>query len=193
MSRFEKIFVNAPRHAQSSIEFAERMFGHLELHPGWKYLEVGCGAGALSLYVADKYQFEVTGTDVDPDQIKLAQKAAEGEPRIRFLAEDTTDLSFEEGQFDMVVIYNVLHHVSDWRKALMEVHRVLKQGGYFIFCDLVFPQFLVKIARSFVRKYGVTTFEEINEFLIRVGFSAIHCSKSQAHLFRGIEGIFTKR
>ncbi len=42
-------------------------------------------------------------------------------------------LTFKENSFDLVITEDVLEHVVNFRKALSEIHRVLKQGGFHIF------------------------------------------------------------
>jgi ubiquinone/menaquinone biosynthesis C-methylase UbiE len=47
--------------------------------------------------------------------------------------EDIRNLSFPNGFFDLVITEDVLEHVRDYEKALVEIRRVLKQGGHHIF------------------------------------------------------------
>jgi len=47
--------------------------------------------------------------------------------------EDLTNLSFANAEFDLVISCDVLEHIPDYPKALEEIFRVLKKGGYFIF------------------------------------------------------------
>ncbi|MDP1845274.1 MAG: methyltransferase domain-containing protein [Candidatus Moranbacteria bacterium] len=47
--------------------------------------------------------------------------------------EDITKLSFNNGEFDLVISCEVLEHIPDYKKALEEIYRVLKKDGYFIF------------------------------------------------------------
>ncbi len=54
-------------------------------------------------------------------------------------------IDFPDGYFDLVVCNNVLDHVLDAEKGLMEMHRVLKTGGYFVFAqDLTDEEMLHK-------------------------------------------------
>jgi SAM-dependent methyltransferase len=45
---------------------------------------------------------------------------------------DVTDLSFDDDTFDCVICYHVLEHVRDDKKAMLEMYRVLKAGGWAI-------------------------------------------------------------
>jgi SAM-dependent methyltransferase len=78
MSRFETRFVNAPLHSRRVAEAAERRLPVVPYRGRLKYLDVGCGNGTTALHLAAECGFEVTGIDVDPEQIRLALAAAEG-------------------------------------------------------------------------------------------------------------------
>jgi SAM-dependent methyltransferase len=47
--------------------------------------------------------------------------------------EDLTGLTFPDNEFDLVISLEVLEHIPDYKKALAEIYRVLKPGGYFVF------------------------------------------------------------
>lgn len=61
--------------------------------------------------------------------------------------EDLTNLSFRDYEFDVVMSLEVLEHIPDYKKALAEMFRVLKMGGYLI---LTVP-FVANLERSIVR------------------------------------------
>ena len=96
-------------------------------------LDVGCGGGSLSLLFA-RSGFEVIG--VDPDEVAV-QAAVRQADRIGIEASFQTaaaeHLPFGASTFDVVVISEVLEHVSDIDLALDEVYRVLKFGGVLLF------------------------------------------------------------
>lgn len=73
MTNLEKIFVNSPRHSLQVSQHAEKLLKLVEFKAGQKYLDVGCGNGAAPIYLARRYHLDVTGIDVDSDQIRLAQ------------------------------------------------------------------------------------------------------------------------
>ena len=109
-------------------KFAEK------LEPGSQVLDIGCGNGRNSRYLASK-GFQVTGIDISPAQVEIAKKRAEKElPEnpIQFHVADATKLPFQDGQFSAVLYIATLHHLpsADERlKSLIEIFRVLKPGG----------------------------------------------------------------
>jgi len=61
------------------------------------------------------------------EQIELARK---NHTQFQFLIQDAEDLSqFVSESKDVVIIFGVLHHIPNWRKAIDEITRVLKRGG----------------------------------------------------------------
>ncbi len=105
-----------------------------------KVLEVGCGNGFYSCLLS-KLSDEVVASDLeDPtlDQhahgLQNAREmiAAMGFPNIKLQGASIEAIPFPDNSFDMVFASHVLIYLGDKTKALQEVNRVLKPGGYFI-------------------------------------------------------------
>jgi ubiquinone/menaquinone biosynthesis C-methylase UbiE len=139
MSPLEKHFVNAKRHSTRVAQQAEARLQPLEPQPGQRLLDVGCGNGAAIIQLAHAYGLDVTGVDIDPDQIAAAQLAAGESNRMHFLGADATELPFDEHEFDFVYTNKTTHHIRDWPRALAEMARVLKPGGALVYADFVAP------------------------------------------------------
>ncbi len=92
MGRFEKLLVNSPTRTRRVAKHAEKMLYLADFETGQKYLEVGCGNGVAPIYLAEKYGLEVTGIDVDPDQIRVAQERSQHLTNVRFITIDTAKL-----------------------------------------------------------------------------------------------------
>ena len=192
LGRIEKCFMNRPQHAEGTIDRAEKLLRFVSIKEKQNFLEVGCGIGAVSKHIAKKYLLNVTGTDIDPDQIRLAQQNIGNLPNIRFLEADATNLPFQDNDFDVVLSFGVMHHISKWLDALAEINRVLKTGGYFIYWDLVYPKWSANIARLFKDKYGVTTIQDLNLFIANNSFSTIHSSLSKFVIFNHYKAVYQK-
>lgn len=190
MTIIEKWFMNRPQHAQGAINRAEKLLHFIDVKGEQNFLEVGCGNGAVSKYVAKKYLLNVTGIDVDPEQIQLAQDSVGDMPNVRFLGVDATNLPFQDSDFDIVLSFGVMHHISNWLDALGEIRRVLKPEGYFIYADLVYPELMAKLGRSFKHSYGVATMHELNSFIRENNFSTIHTSVTNALVWHHCEFVY---
>lgn len=99
---------------------------------GGKVLELGCGAGDMSLFLAEK-GFEVYGIDISPTAIEWAkEKAAERNLQVDFRVGSVLDLSgFSDNVFDYILDGHCLHCIigEDRKVFLTEALRVLKYGG----------------------------------------------------------------
>lgn len=189
MEEVEKLFVNSSSHSQRINCRAVRLLRHINLKPGQKYLEVGTGSGSTPIYMAQEYGLRVTGVDVDPKQIKIAESNSIGIPYIRFLTVDGVQLPFENNEFDIVSAIEVTRHIPNWQEALAEMLRVLKPRGYFVFADFVFPEWLAPLGQCIVKdKAGVPTLAGLNVLIQEYTLCPIFWAKP----FMQYEGVFQK-
>jgi ubiquinone/menaquinone biosynthesis C-methylase UbiE len=94
-------------------------------------LEVGCGAGYGAVLLSTLRPKSYVGIDLMPEMIVLA-KNQPGLTSAEFLVLDAADMSvFLDQSKDIVVIFDILHHIPEWRQVVRECHRVLKVGGKF--------------------------------------------------------------
>lgn len=98
-------------------------------------LEVGCGAGNLSIYFAEK-GYNCTGIDISETAINWAkEKAQEKSLEIEFVKGDVTNLSFLGNErFDIVIDGRCLHCIigEDRKKFYQQIKNVMKENGRFI-------------------------------------------------------------
>jgi len=88
-----------------------------------RILVVGCGSGLEAAALAQGFQAEVIGIDLDPSfDIRAAEWAD-------LRKGDATHLEFDSGFFDLVYCFHVLEHIPDYQKALSEMARVLRPMG----------------------------------------------------------------
>ena len=161
MTNFEKRFVNRKKKSNGNIKKIQSAFQKIEIQKINTVLELGCGIGFVSTYLAESYNFVIYGTDYDFDQIQIAIKLQPKLEHLHFQVEDATKLSFNDSSFDLVLSQNVFHHIPNWEVAIQEIVRVLRSGGYFIWLDLIFPEIVKKIFKSFVKNYGIYTVNDI--------------------------------
>jgi len=90
-------------------------------------LEIGCGNGYGGHLLNQLEPKSYVGLDVMEEQIKIARQ---NYPQYEFILQDATDLrQFANASKDVVIIFGVLHHIPEWRKAIDEIARVLKPDG----------------------------------------------------------------
>ncbi len=112
---------------------AGAIISHLELHPGMKVLDFGCGPGRLTIPIAK--QIGVSGTITAFD----IQSAMLERVRVKASQENLTNIEFVQGaagegrlgnnQYDRVLLVTVLGEIPDKKTLMKEVFDSLKSGG----------------------------------------------------------------
>jgi ubiquinone/menaquinone biosynthesis C-methylase UbiE len=197
IGKIEKLLVNSEWNKKRRLQSAQKLLSFAGLEGEPDCLEIGCGNGVISKHFAQKYHSEVIGTDVDPEQIELAQEGIKEILNIRFLVADATSLPFEDNRFDVVMSFQVMHHISNWLDAMAEVRRVLKPGGYFIYDDLIYPELLAKLGRFLANRvrmnmYGITTLQDLASFIEKNGFSTLNASSKGGLLGYRFEAVYQR-
>ena len=111
----------------------------LALPAGSRVLDVGCGSGWLSEFLA-RLGYDVTGSDISPDLVRLARERVARVPygvdhetplRCRFVVNDieSAPLGAEFGRFDAVICYDSLHHFEDERAVMRHLAASVAPGG----------------------------------------------------------------
>jgi SAM-dependent methyltransferase len=109
------------------------------VQPGGDVLELGAGSGAMAAEVLGTHPtVRLTATDVDPLMVDTARRRLEpfGDRAVARVA-DATALPFDDGSFDLVLSWVMLHHTVGWETALSEAVRVLRPGGSLVGYDLL--------------------------------------------------------
>ncbi|MEJ2252682.1 MAG: class I SAM-dependent methyltransferase, partial [Candidatus Lokiarchaeota archaeon] len=97
-------------------------------------LDAGCGSGfGLKLIQTEFHPSNLYGFDILPEQILKARKKI---PTAIISIGDITNIKFPASKFDAVFVFTVLHHIPEYPKALKEINRVLKPGGFLLVDDL---------------------------------------------------------
>ena len=106
------------------------------IEKGMKVLEVGCGSGAYTTFVARAVgkEGEVAALDIQPAMLaQLERKLSRPENgdihNVRLYEGSAYALPFGDASFDLAYMITVLPEIPDQARALAEVKRVLKPGG----------------------------------------------------------------
>lgn len=108
---------------------------------GARVLEIGCGPGHLSILLAGRHGFDMTGLDLDPSMIERAHANADrrrdgAAAPPTFMVGDVASLPFPDESFDLVVSTLSMHHWSDPAAGLAEIGRVLRPDGRALVWDV---------------------------------------------------------
>jgi ubiquinone/menaquinone biosynthesis C-methylase UbiE len=101
-----------------------------------RVLEIGMGSG-LNLPFYDREKVElIWGLEPSEGMRRKAQKNLASTPLdVRWLGESGENVPLEDDSVDTVLLTFTLCSIADWRKAVGEMRRVLRQGGKLIFCE----------------------------------------------------------
>jgi len=98
-----------------------------------RIVEVGCGTGQLSLYLA-KSERQIVGADLTLASLRLGAAAARrfGVRGVQFVETDLHRPGLRRGAFDVVICSGVLHHTPDPRRAFGHVVELARPGGILV-------------------------------------------------------------
>ena len=120
----------------------ETIIEGLELRPGMKVLDAGCGPGRLTIPVAKKIapEGEVIAVDIQAAMLRKAQAKAQaaGLTNIHFLHAGIGEGMLGKNQFDRALLVTVLGEIPDRVGSLEEIYGALKAGGILSVTEIVF-------------------------------------------------------
>lgn len=127
---------------------------------GREVLEIGCGAGYISLYLA-KHGAKVTAIDFSKNSVeKTLHLAKDCELEIEAYQFNALDIEQLNKKFDLVVGKYILHHIEPFQEFSQSLSASLKQGGRGIFIENNSRNPVLMVARNnlagkfFIPKYG---------------------------------------
>jgi arsenite methyltransferase len=125
-------YVGVTKHT-GGFEATNELLSLCHIENAREVLNVGCGIGVGSAYIARKCGCHVVGVDISEKMIEWSRRRAREErveAKVEFRTADVMDLPFEADRFDVVFAESVLIFVEDKARAIRECVRVAKPGGY---------------------------------------------------------------
>lgn len=108
----------------------DRMAEFMELKPGMRILDVGCGWGGPLVYLCKKYGVEGVGLTLSASQKQAAEERAAREGvEVRIVEQHWRDFPGEAGSFDAVYTDEVIVHFNDLGGFFEKAFDLLKDGG----------------------------------------------------------------
>src|SRR5262249_33254553 len=181
---------------ESKEEAQDQLTEHLAnlagVSAGAELLDIGCGFGGSTLFLAKKDKTRATGITISPIQVEMAQKsAAVAHLGAGFLLMDAEALSFTQ-QFDVLWSVESISHYHDRRKFFANAVQFLKPGGVFALTDWFKRGGLSPAqTRKFIQPIEqgmfieLETMDDYESYLVENGLEIIHkqdltrqCAKS---------------
>lgn len=154
------------------------------IKPSHKILDIGCGAGTLSLYYASKGH-KVTGIDISQTAVDSAQKSAKalGLKNCTFKKMLFPTQAPKE-KFDFIIFTEVIEHLQNDDAALKKIYSLLKKNGM-VFISTPSknaPLHKMGLAKEFDKRVGHLrryTAQELEKKVKKAGFTVIEKKKTE--------------
>ncbi len=102
---------------------------------GKDVLEVACGAGIGLGYLA-KFAKRVVAGDIDKNILRYAKGYYQGRDNVELHLLDAQKLPFENGSFDVVILYEAIYYLAQPEKFVEEAYRVLRENRTLLICTV---------------------------------------------------------
>ncbi|MHA2010143.1 MAG: class I SAM-dependent methyltransferase [Promethearchaeota archaeon] len=160
-----------------------------------KILEVGCSAGYITRYVAQRFECEIIGIDLGEFILEIAREEIQklNLPNVTFQTGNVENLPFPDNSFDIVIGEAITALVPDPIKVLKEYKRVLKPNGKVATLDLFMKEslsgeFVNEISNIMSIVIGtqirIKTFQEWEYIFAESGFNDIRIDDYYDDLFK---------
>ncbi|XP_034086681.1 phosphoethanolamine N-methyltransferase 3-like isoform X1 [Gymnodraco acuticeps] len=202
-------FLDNQQYSNRSILRYEKMFGAgyvstggpsttkefvdlLNLKPGQKVLDVGCGIGGGDFYMAKNFGVEVLGLDLSDNMVDTAIERAVTEklPSVQFEVADATKRSFPDASFDVIYSRDTILHIDDKLTLFKRFHSWLKPGGKLLISDYCCgekswtPAFQAYVKQ---RGYVLHTPSQYGKFIQEAGFCNVRSEDRTAQFMQVIK------
>jgi cyclopropane-fatty-acyl-phospholipid synthase len=113
----------------------------LQLKPGDRVLDIGCGWGGFAKYAAEHYDVTVTGITLSKEQLAYAKEFTKG-LKVNIELQDYRTLN---GEFDKILVCGMIEHVGykNYPEMMQAVHRNLTTDGLFLLHTIGMPYSIV--------------------------------------------------
>ncbi|KAK1320780.1 Phosphoethanolamine N-methyltransferase 1 [Acorus calamus] len=133
--RYERVFGEGFV-STGGIDTTKEFVAKLELKPGEKVLDVGCGIGGGDFYMADNFDVDVVGIDLSINMVSFALERAIGRKcSVEFEVVDCTKKQYPENTFDVIYSRDTILHIQDKPTLFRVFFKWLKPGGRVLISD----------------------------------------------------------
>ena len=183
---------------------AECVEGHLRQCGARRILEAGSGNGFNTLHLARKYpELQFVGVDLTSQHVAGAREAAHGVANLQYLEGNYESLDFADGTFDVAFGVETFCQTDDMRRAVVEMHRVLRPGGRLVVIDCFRQKPLdeldadLQLAAKLVEKTtAVDGFAVVNQWLElarSIGFFVLEVHDESEHVVHNLARLYRLR
>ena len=106
----------------------EKILDNAEIEAGQDVLDVACGTGVMFPYYLKRGVASVTGIDISPEMVKIAEGKFAGDHRVQVICADVENVNFDR-KFDRIVVYNAFPHFPKPKRLIKILAGLLKENG----------------------------------------------------------------
>ena len=118
---------------QMDMNGVQDLLKRLDLQPGQRLLDLGCGAGGIAEYMSDQTGARVTGVDYSAVAIEVGnERTASKRDRVDFIEANLNRLELEPGAYDAAVMIDSVYWLANTDEGLTQILKLLKPGGQLI-------------------------------------------------------------
>lgn len=119
------------------LESTRSICATLNLKPGTRVLDVGCGIGGSAFHMAREYGAHVTGVDLLPQLVEQGRRRAEerGIQNVRFIAGNIVEADLAEDGFDLIYSRDAIMYNEDKASLFARMRTLLAPGGQVFISD----------------------------------------------------------
>lgn len=125
---FEKVF-----HSNRIVTLMRLVHTELDLPKGARILDVGCNTGPMVIPLRAQ-GYDVVGIDISPHDVQQAEQYLQERSLAddRLAVADGTELPFRDGEFDLILLVDILEHTDFPERIVAEARRTLAPGGLIV-------------------------------------------------------------
>lgn len=155
-------------HAEAGEQMTEQLFQRLDVSAEHKVLDVGCGVGKPTVWLARKSGAVVKGVNVSRNQLDVANAYAQSEglqDQASFEVADAMNLPYPDDSFDRVWALESMIHMPDRGQVMREIARVLRPGGRLAIADPTLRGTLNDQEMAVVERWGAFSMVRSVEYI----------------------------
>jgi phosphoethanolamine N-methyltransferase len=203
------IELDTGQYSRKEIEKYEAVYGHnfispggiaaaqeftalLDLRPGQRVLDVGCGIGGSAFYMAQTYGVQVDGLDLSHNMLTIARERCQAlglTEQVQFIHGNILEFTTPT-PYDCVYSRDAFLHIHDKTGLFAVIKEVLKPGGRLLFTDYCCDESeksLEFAAYIHDRHYALCTVAEYGQILAQAGLTDIHAEDCVAQFIAILE------
>ncbi len=178
--------------AEAQRRLIERVAAQAQIPAGSRVLDIGCGTGGSSRWLADTLDCSVLGITVSPAEVRIATEKAHAaalSTRTQYQVMDANHLDLLDSSFDAVWVVETSEHLEDKSQFIQTCARVLKPSGVLALSACVAvveptdhqSELLAKVCHVLLLP-ALATLAQYREWIREAGLSAVQVEDVTLHV-----------